>query len=53
MAIARAITKVENRENGAEKLLEQIGGRVGRSFVLGVTGPPGTGKSTLVDRLIE
>ncbi len=53
VAIARAITKVENRENGAEKLLEQIGERVGRSFVLGVTGPPGTGKSTLVDRLIE
>ncbi len=53
VAIARAITKVEIRENGAEKLLEQIGGIVGRSFVLGVTGPPGTGKSTLVDRLIE
>jgi LAO/AO transport system kinase len=53
MAVARAITKVENGEEDAEKLLERIGGRPRGAFVLGVTGPPGTGKSTLVDRLIE
>jgi LAO/AO transport system kinase len=52
MAVARAITMVENREEGSEELLVRIGRRVGGSFVLGVTGPPGTGKSSLVDRLI-
>lgn len=51
-AVARAITKVENRERGAGNLLEQIGKQTGRTFILGVTGPPGTGKSTLVDKLI-
>jgi LAO/AO transport system kinase len=52
-AVARAITKVENREEDAEQLLLNIAGGAGGSFVLGVTGPPGTGKSTVVDRLIE
>ena len=57
VAIARAITMVENRQSGFEKLLngleKRAGGRRGRAFVLGVTGPPATGKSTLVDRLIS
>jgi len=52
-AIAKAITIVENRESGYEDLLGALGKRVGKAFILGVTGPPGTGKSTLVDRLIE
>ena len=51
-AVARAITMVENREKGASRLLEQIGKRTGKAFVVGITGPPGTGKSTLLDRLI-
>lgn len=52
-AIARAITIVENRQSGASRLLDRIGKRTGNAFVVGVTGPPGTGKSSLVDRLIE
>jgi LAO/AO transport system kinase len=52
-AVARAISRLENREEGAEELLESISDKAGHAFVLGVTGPPGTGKSTLVDRLIE
>jgi len=52
-AVARAITKVENREEGSAELLERLGRRAGGAFVLGVTGSPGTGKSTLVDKLID
>jgi LAO/AO transport system kinase len=51
-AVARAITRVENGERDAARLLDVIGKRTGRAFILGVTGPPGTGKSTLIDRLI-
>ncbi len=50
-AVARAITLVENGDDSAD-LLDGLGGSLGRAFILGVTGPPGTGKSTLVDRII-
>lgn len=52
-AVARAITLVENEGAGATGLLKAISPRLGRAFVIGVTGPPGTGKSSLVDRLTE
>ena len=52
-AVARAITLVENDSAGASGLLKAIGPRLGHAFVVGVTGPPGTGKSSLVDRLTE
>lgn len=51
-ALAKAITLVENDPKGASKLLTALR-PPGRAFILGITGPPGTGKSTLVDRLIE
>jgi LAO/AO transport system kinase len=51
-ALARAITLVENDPGRASRLLERLG-PPGRAFIVGVTGPPGTGKSTLVDRLID
>ena len=50
-AVARAISLVENGEAPAG-LLDLVGKNIGGAFILGVTGPPGTGKSTLVDRLI-
>ena len=52
-AVAKAISLVENDGPGAAGLLRAIGPRLGHAFVIGVTGPPGTGKSSLVDRLIE
>ena len=52
-ALAKAITVVENGGKDASRLLREIGPGVGDSFVVGVTGPPGTGKSTLVNRLTE
>jgi LAO/AO transport system kinase len=52
-AVARAITLVENDGAGASGLLRAIGPRLGHAFVIGVTGPPGAGKSSLVDRLTE
>lgn len=51
-ALSKGITLVENERAGASKLLRMLK-PPGHAFILGVTGPPGTGKSTLVDRLIE
>ena len=50
-AISRAITAIENHEPEAEEILRQLFPSTGRAYLLGVTGAPGTGKSTLVDRL--
>ncbi len=51
LALARLITRVENRMPGVAEILRSVQPRLGRAHVLGVTGPPGAGKSTLVDRL--
>lgn len=50
-ALAKAITIVEGEGNGSRELLAELK-HPGHAFVLGLTGPPGTGKSTLVDQLI-
>jgi LAO/AO transport system kinase len=50
-AISRAITAIENHQAEAEELLRLLFPRTGKAYLTGVTGAPGTGKSTLVDRL--
>src|SRR5438034_1500798 len=51
LALARLITRVENRTPEIPEIMRAVFARTGRAHVLGMTGPPGAGKSTLVDRL--
>src|SRR5215831_17240367 len=51
LALARLITRVENRAPDVAEIMRAVHPRTGRAYVLGVTGPPGAGKSTLVDAL--
>jgi LAO/AO transport system kinase len=50
-ALSRAITAIENHAPEAEELLRLLFPHTGQAYLTGVTGAPGTGKSTLVDRL--
>lgn len=50
-AVARAISLIEDESAGAADLVRGIFAHTGRAYLVGVTGPPGAGKSTLVDRL--
>ena len=51
-ALARAATLVENRRPEGHHLLKELFPRTGKATILGITGAPGAGKSTLVDRLV-
>jgi len=50
-SLARAITRVENRSADGTELLQRIYPHTGKSQIIGITGSPGSGKSSLVDRL--
>ncbi|HEV3376419.1 MAG TPA: methylmalonyl Co-A mutase-associated GTPase MeaB [Thermoleophilaceae bacterium] len=52
-ALARAITLVENDDPEGWALVREVYPRTGRAQIVGFTGPPGVGKSTLIGRLIE
>src|SRR6266851_1993126 len=52
LALARLITLVENRAAEVSSVMEQIYAKTGHAYIIGVTGAPGAGKSTLVNQLV-
>jgi LAO/AO transport system kinase len=52
-AIARAISLIEDEDPASGDLVRAIFSQTGRAYLIGVTGPPGAGKSTLVDHLVH
>jgi LAO/AO transport system kinase len=50
-AVARAITAVENGTDGSAELMKAVFPRTGNALIIGITGSPGAGKSSLVDKL--
>jgi LAO/AO transport system kinase len=52
LALARLITLVENRAAQVSAVMERIYAQTGHAYIIGITGAPGAGKSTLVNRLI-
>ena len=52
-ALAKAISIVESAGVARRRLIQELYPRTGKAFTLGITGPTGTGKSTLVDKTIQ
>jgi len=52
-SIAKTITLIENNEPEAQKIVSMLYQKTGKAHVIGVTGPTGSGKSTLIEKLIR
>ncbi len=53
LALSRLITLVENQSDKLADYMSRVHGALGKAYYVGITGPPGAGKSTLVNRLIS
>ena len=52
-AVARLLTLIEDEDEDAEQILKEIWELTGKSYIIGITGPPGAGKSTIIDVLAK
>ncbi len=52
-ALAKSISLIENEDPQSTEILDSVYAKLGKAYRIGITGPPGAGKSTLVDLLVK